>query len=227
MNTIRIVAAILLFSVATAAAAAPTVRLVPNEVSVEVIWDNGTPYVASDVINDDGSGTRVIISPTDQDYVRNQRISFSLAVYNYTDVQFAVGPEDVSATNGKNEALEIVSATERQSEIRSDVEKERDTQAVAIAIGLAYGHAGIPTGLTGDRSSTVPLDLQRAVLRIEEQLELAQLYFKEMTLLPKERAYGFLDIYPPNKRARDDTVSLTIVVGEHTHRVIFDYERLE
>ena len=219
-STTGIRTSVLFLVVPTVLVAAPTVKLEPNGIGVEIVWANGMPYVASDKVDDDGSGTRVIVSPTAQSYRRNERTTFLLAVYNYTDDEIVVSTEDVSVTNNKNEPLEIVSAAQRRAEVHG---------RIAMASALA-GTTPMtrPDAFAGNsRITREPTIDQAAVESLNQALGPIQLYFEETTLLPGELAYGIVEAYPPNRRAREDTVNFTIVIGRHTHRVAFEYVRID
>ena len=141
----------LLLSLATMSAAAQTVRIEPNDESGEVVWANGVPYVASDVIDTDGSGTRVIVSPAEQSYGRNDNLTLLVAVYNSTDHDIVVSSADVSATNSEREPLEVVSAADKRAE-----------RGREIAMAIAIAGSAPMTASTSKRRLLAPASSSKA-----------------------------------------------------------------
>lgn len=221
-NWLRILTAILCFCGATVLHAAPKMKLEANEANREVLRFNGMPAIASDVINDDGSGTRVILAPVEPEYRRKQRLTFSFTVYNYTEGSLTVSPENLTATNSDNESLDMLSAESQRSKLRRDASEELMERMVQAELLDLLGVQG-PERPAGFIELDVA-EFYEASLAARLQ---GQRYFDGATLGPGERSKGIVVMHPPNKRARDDTITWTIVVGKHTHRIVFDFLRIE
>ncbi len=229
---------ILLLAVTVESRAARRVKLEPGEMSgqIQVVWSRGTPSVVSDVIEAEGLGTRLIISPASPEYDRNQRISFYLWVANHTGESFEIGPRNLSVTNLAGDSLQVVDAEQARKEIRSSAARAQFAQALAAGF-RAYGnsYAASASGVTpyqvqqDQRTDQLLTQIQRQTIqdRAQANVELTDLYFGRTTVFPGASYIGFVDVYPPNRRGREDSVELTIQAGPNTHIVRFNYLELD
>jgi len=236
--SISFMVAILLSSVYVESRAARRVKLEPAEMSgqVQVVWSGGTPSVVSDVVDAEGLGTRLILSPASPEYDRNQRVSFYLWVANYTEETFEIGTSNLLAANLAGDELQIVDAEQARKEIRSSAARTQFAQALAAGL-RAYGssYTASASGVNpyqvqqDQRTDQLMSQIQQQTIqdRAEATLELTDLYFGRTTVFPGASYIGFVDVFPPNKRGNADNVELTIQAGPNTHVVLFDYLELD
>lgn len=227
-----------LLIVSSAVLAARIVKLEPGEVSENqrVFWAGGTPFVLSDVVDAQGYGSRIIISPASADYRRRQRVSFYLNVINYTPDTLEVSYDDIVVNNSVGEQLEVVTGEMRRDEIRDDAARAQFAQALAASLqaygqtysALAAGESQLVVNRAQRENRAALQARQNAITRsAETSLDLTVLYFGRTTVFPTETYTSFVDIHPPNRRGRTDKMILSLQVGNDNHRIEFNYVEVD
>ncbi len=215
--------------------AARRVKLVPIEDGQHIFWSGGTPIIALDVVSGDGV-TRVFVTPAAVDYDKNQRISFYVSVYNHTPDTIDVDPSKSTVRNNKGKDLRIVGPNQIRKEIRDDAKRAAFVQALASAMqGYASGYSNSLAGSTPYQNMQQQAAIQRQAQyrknelnrQTQDSLSLTTLYFGRTTILPGEHYIGFLDVYPPNKKSKADTVTLNIHAGANIHTIRFLYTPID